>query len=264
MTWPHRGPAQRKSPAVWDVPGKSTETRPLCWIAPDDSVAGDYFLRVHEIVWECSLGPLSPQYRAHPVDDPRPPPREQRRLIRESDRKNYTSHGYRALTSYAYAKDIVPGKLLALIHDQLTEGGRAPERSAVWVGVHDVDLARGVATVLGEKYSKVAATLGQFLPVAWDESLQGRQLRAVMLFWNDGEQAERSRVERVVALAQEFADRFTTVDQVRRRVVEQLSTEPLAIGHQVKLALAAAWTGQADAAGADGRRIDRRARTPAI
>ena len=88
------------------------------------------------------------------------PPRERRRLIRESDRQNYTSHGYRALTSYAFAKDIIPGKLLGLIHDQLTEGGGRPERSAVWVGVHDVDLGRGVAAVMGEKYSSAGATLG--------------------------------------------------------------------------------------------------------
>ena len=37
------------------------------------------------------------------------PAPEQRLLIRESDRRNYTSHGYRALNSYAFAKDIVPG-----------------------------------------------------------------------------------------------------------------------------------------------------------
>ena len=174
------------------------------------------------------------------------------------------SHGYRALTSYAYAKDINPGKLSGLIHDQLTEGGGEPGRSAVWVGVHDVDLTRGVATVLGEKYSKAAATLGQFLPVAWDESLDGRQLRAVMLFWKDGEQAERHRVHRVVALAQEFADRLTDVDQVRRRVVEKLSTEHLAIGHQVKLGLAAAWTGQHEVVARMAAELDAELEAPAI
>ena len=135
-------------------------------------------------------------------------PRDQRRLIRESDRQNYTSHGYRALSSYAFAKDIVPGKLFSLIHDQLTEGGGAPRRDAVWVGVHDVDLERGAATVMGESYSRSAATLGQFLPKHGDVSIAGRQLRAVLLFFPDGEQAERHRVERVVALAQEFADVF--------------------------------------------------------
>ena len=104
---------------------------------------------------------------AQPTRGPAPhmPPRERRRLIRESDRQNYTSHGYRALTSYAFAKEIIPGKLSSLIHDQLTEGGGSPERSAVWVGVHDVDLARGAATVMGEKYFPDAATLGHFLPV---------------------------------------------------------------------------------------------------
>ena len=182
------------------------------------------------------------------VPAPHMPPREQRRLIREADRQNYTSHGYRALTSYAFAKDIIPGKLVGLIHDQLTEGGGSPERSAVWVGVHDVDLGRGVAAVMGEKYSSAGATLGQFLPVAWDESLQGRQLRAVMLFWKDGQQAERHRVERVVALAQQFAVRFTTVDQVRRQVVDRLSRELLVTGLRVKLGLAAAWSEQHDIA----------------
>ena len=178
----------------------------------------------------------------------RMPPRERRRLIRESDRKNYTSHGYRALTSYAYAKDIIPGKLLGLIHDQLTEGGGTPERDAVWVGVHDVDLARGAATVMGEKYFPDAATLGQFFPVQGDHSLQGRQLRAVLLFFPDGEQAEQQRVERVVALAEQFGDRFTTVDQVRRAVVDKLTRERLAKGHRVELALAAAWSGEHDIA----------------
>jgi hypothetical protein len=177
------------------------------------------------------------------------PPRERRRLIRESDRQNYTSHGYRALTSYAFAKDVIPGKLLGLIHDQLTEGGGSPKRDAVWVGVHDVDLERGAATVMGEKYSRSAATLGQFLPKDGDVSIAGRQLSAVLLFSPDGEQAERQRVERVVALAQEFADRFTTVYQVRRLVVaEQLSRHRLATGHRVGLALAAAWSGQHDIA----------------
>jgi hypothetical protein len=178
----------------------------------------------------------------------RMPPRERRRLIRESDRKNYTSHGYRALTSYAFAKDIIPGKLVGLIHDQLTEGGGTPERDAVWVGVHDVDLARGVATVMGEKYSRSAATLGQFLPGDGDRSIEGRQLKAVLLFFADGEQAERHRIERVVALAEQFADRFTTVYQVRRAVVDQLNQERLAKGHRVELALAAAWSGQHDTA----------------
>jgi hypothetical protein len=71
----------------------------------------------------------------------------------------------------------------------------------------------------------------------------------VLLFSPDGEQAERQRVERVVALAQEFADRFTTVYQVRRLVVvEQLSRHRLATGHRVGLALAAAWSGQHDIA----------------
>jgi len=56
-------------------------------------------------------------------------------------------------------------------------------------------------------------------------------------------------VERVVDLAQEFADRFTTVDQVRRLVVmEQLSEHRLVTGHRVGFALAAAWTGQHDIA----------------
>lgn len=173
------------------------------------------------------------------------PPREQRRLIRESDRRNYTSHGYRALTSYAFAEDIVPGKLSGLIHDQLTEGGGAPERSAVWVGVHDVDLARGVATVMGEKYSRVAATLGQYLPVRGDDTVEGRQLTGVLLFWEDGEVKEQQRVERVVAMAQQFADRFTTVDQVRRAVVDELSEDDrLVTGLRVDLGLAAAWSGQ--------------------
>jgi len=121
---------------------------------------------------------------AQPTRGPAPhlPPRERRRLIRESDRQNYTSHGYRALTSYAFAKDIIPGKLLGLIHDQLTEGGGTPERDAVWVGVHDVDLERGAATVMGEKYSRSAATLGEFLPGGGDRSIEGRQLKAVLLF----------------------------------------------------------------------------------
>jgi len=188
---------------------------------------------------------------AQPTRGPAPhmPPRERRRLIRESDRQNYTSHGYRALTSYAFAKDIIPGKLSGLIHDQLTEGGGTPERDAVWVGVHDVDLERGAATVMGEKYSRSAATLGQFLPGDGDRSIEGRQLKAVLLFFPDGEQAERHRVERVVDLAQGFADRFTTVDQVRRLVVmEQLSEHRLVTGHRVGLALAAAWSGQHDIA----------------
>lgn len=176
------------------------------------------------------------------------PPREQRRLIRESDRQNYTSHGYRALSSYAFAKDIVAGKLWGLIHDQLTEGGGAPGRSAVWVGVHDADLARGVATVMGEKYSRGAATLGQFLPVHGDHSVQGRQLKGVLLFGEDGERRERYRVERVVAMAQQVADRFTTVDQVRLAVVDQLSREVLVPGLRVKLGLAAAWSGRQDVA----------------
>ena len=187
---------------------------------------------------------------AQPTRGPAPhmPPRERRRLIRESDRQNYTSHGYRALTSYAFAKDIIPGKLLGLIHDQLTEGGGTPERDAVWVGVHDVDLERGAATVMGEKYSRSAATLGEFLPGGGDRSIEGRQLKAVLLFFPDGEQAERQRVERVVALAEQFGDRFTTVDQVRRAVVDQLTRERLAKGHRVELALAAAWSGEHDIA----------------
>ena len=45
-----------------------------------------------------------------------------------------------------------------LILDQLTDRD-PPERSAVLVGVHDVDLERGVATVLGEKYRKSMGTL---------------------------------------------------------------------------------------------------------
>ena len=182
---------------------------------------------------------------AQPTRGPAPhmPPRERRRLIRESDRQNYTSHGYRALTSYAFAKDIIPGKLLGLIHDQMTEGGGTPERDAVWVGVHDVDLERGAATVMGEKYSRSAATLGQFLPGGGDRSIEGRQLKAVLLFFPDGEQAERRRVQRVVAFAQQFAERFTTVEQVRLAVVDQLSRERLPTGRRVKLALAAAWSG---------------------
>ena len=179
---------------------------------------------------------------------PELPPREQRRLIRASDRLNYTSHGYRALNSYAFTKDIVPGKLWGLIHDQLTEGGGGPRRSAVWVGVHDVELARGSATVMGAKYFPDAATLGQFLPVQGDHSTEGRQLKGVLLFWADGEQAERHRVGRVVGLAQEFADRFTTLDQVRTAVVDQLTGERLPVGHRVHLALAAAWSGQPDIA----------------
>jgi hypothetical protein len=179
---------------------------------------------------------------------PHMPPRERRRLIRESDRQNYTSHGYRALTSYAFAKDIIPGKLVGLIHDQLTEGGGTPERSAVWVGVHDVDLGRGVAAVMGEKYSSAGATLGQFLPLQGDHSMEGRQLKGVLLFWDDGERQERHRVERVVALAQQFAVRFTTVEQVRLAVVDQLSRERLPTGRRVKLALAAAWCGHHDVA----------------
>jgi hypothetical protein len=183
-----------------------------------------------------------------PSTIPERSPREQRQLIRESDRKNYTAFGYRALTSYAFAKDIVPGKLSSLIHDQLTEGGGDPGRSAVWVGVHDVDLARGVAMVLGEKYSRASATLGQFLPVPGDSSLEGRQLRAVLLFWADGDSRERHRVERVVGLAEEYASRFATVDQVRRQVVEQLSRERLVTGLSIKLGLAAAWSGRPDVA----------------
>jgi hypothetical protein len=116
------------------------------------------------------------------VPAPHMPPREQRRLIREADRQNYTSHGYRALTSYAFAKDIIPGKLVGLIHDQLTEGGGSPERSAVWVGVHDVDLGRGVAAVMGEKYSSAGATFGESLPQDGDESVEGRSLSTVLLF----------------------------------------------------------------------------------
>ena len=100
-------------------------------------------------------------FRRHPQPTagsvPPIPPREQRVLIRESDRTNYTSHGYRALTSYAWAKDIVPGKLWGRILDQLTDRD-PPDRSAVLVGVHEVDLERGVATVLGEKYSKSMGT----------------------------------------------------------------------------------------------------------
>ena len=76
-------------------------------------------------------------------------------LIRESDRQNYTSHGYRALTSYAFAKDIIP---------------------------------------------------------------------------------------------EEFADRFASVDQVRRAVVDKLTSERLPTGRRVTLALAAAWSGQHDIA----------------
>jgi len=171
------------------------------------------------------------------------PARERRRLIRESDRQNYTSHGYRALTSYAYAKDIVPGKLWGLIHDQLTDRD-PPERSAVQVGVHDVDLERGVATVLGEKYSKSMGTLGPLLPRSGEITLAERQLRSVLLFSDGGEEAERRRVERVVALAQEYAQQVPTLDALRRRVVRQLSSERLATGHRVRLALAGAWTGE--------------------
>jgi len=171
------------------------------------------------------------------------PAPEQRLLIRESDRRNYTSHGYRALNSYAFAKDIVPGKLWGLILDQLTDRD-PPERSAVLVGVHDVDLERGVATVLGEKYRKSMGTLGRLLPFSGKNTLEERQLKAVLLFFNDGEQAERRRVERVVALAQEYAQQFPNVDALRRRVVHQLSGERLATGHRVRLGLAAAWTGE--------------------
>ena len=187
---------------------------------------------------------------AQPARGPAPhmPPRERRRLIRESDRQNYTSHGYRALTSYAFAKDIIPGKFVGLIHDQLTEGGGSPERDAVWVGVHDVDLGRGAATVMGQKYSSAGATPGQFLPLKGDHSVEGRQLKGVLLFWDDGERQERHRVERVVALAQQFAVRFTTVEQVRLAVVDQLSRERLPTGRRVKLGLAAAWSGREDIA----------------
>ena len=73
-------------------------------------------------------------------------------------------------------------------------------------------------------------------------------MRGVLLFWDDGELQERHRVQRVVALAQEFADRFTTVDQVRRAVVDKLTSERLPTGRRVNLALAAAWSGQQDIA----------------
>jgi len=191
-------------------------------------------------------------FRRHPQpmagSAPPIPPREQRVQIRESDRRNYTSHGYRALTSYAFAKDIIPEKLFGLIHDRLTEGGGSPERSAVWVGVHDVDLGRGVAAVMGEKYSSAGATFGESLPQDGDESVEGRSLSTVLLFSPDGGRAERDRVRRVVALAQQYADRFTTVEQVRFAVVDQLSQQRLPTGRRVRLALAAAWSGQHDVA----------------
>lgn len=167
--------------------------------------------------WEWSRGLFRRSSQPTPGTFPGIPAGERRRLIRESDRQNYTSHGYRALTSYAYAKDIVPGKLWGLIHDQLTDRD-PPERSAVQVGVHDVDLERGVATVLGEKYSKSMGTLGPLLPRSGEITLAERQLRSVLLFSDDGEQAERRRVERVVALAQEYAQQVPTLDALRRRV----------------------------------------------
>ena len=189
--------------------------------------------------------------RTQPAPEPHPAlsPREQRRLIRQSDRQNYTSHGYRPLSSYSFAKEIIPGKLSGLIHDQLTEGGGTPRRDAVWVGVHDVNLERASATVMSERYHGDMATLGQFLPLEGDHSLEGRQLKASLLFWEDGEVRERHRVQRVVALAQEFANRFTTVEQVRQSEVEyHLSSFRLATGHRVQLAVAAAWTGRHDVA----------------
>jgi hypothetical protein len=171
------------------------------------------------------------------------PAAEQRLRIRESDRRNYTSHGYRALNSYSYASDIVPGMLRRLIHDQLTDRD-PPARSAVQVGVHDVDLEHGVASVLGVKYRRSMGTIGRNVPFSGKNTLQERQLTGVLLFWGDGEQAERRRVERVVALAQEYAGQFSNVDAVRRRVVDELSGEPLMMGHRVRLGLAAAWTGE--------------------
>lgn len=77
------------------------------------------------------------------------------------------------------------------------------------------------------------------------KTVEGRQLTGVLLFWDDGEVKEQQRVERVVAMAQRFADRFTTVDQVRRAVVDELSeADRLVTGRRVKLGLAAAWSGQ--------------------
>jgi hypothetical protein len=180
-----------------------------------------------------------------PYSGPPIPAKEQRRLIRESDRRNYTAAGYRALTSYAFARDIVPGKLSSVIHDQLTDRD-PPERSAVAVGVHDAELLRAVATVFGERYSKAALSLREFLPRADDTGVAGRQLRAVMLFWENGKEAERHRVRRVVASADEFAAPFSGVDEVRRRIVEERSSERLVTGHRVELALAASWTGRPD------------------
>ena len=106
------------------------------------------------------------------------PAAEQRPRIRESDRRNYTSHGYRALNSYSYASDIVPGMLRRLIHDQLTDRD-PPARSAVQVGVHDVDLEHGVASVLGVKYRRSMGTIGQNVPFSGRNTLQERQLTGV-------------------------------------------------------------------------------------
>jgi hypothetical protein len=185
--------------------------------------------------------------RTPPTSGPAIPHAEQRRLIKESDRANYTALGFRALSSYAYARDLVPEALWTVIHDQLTDRN-PPERSAVQVGVHDVELARAVATVLSERYSKAAVTLGQPLPPPGDTSLEGRRLRAVLLFGPDGEEAERQRVRQVVERAEAFAAQTPDPAASRRRVVDQLSQQHLATGHRVKLALAAAWTEQPDIA----------------
>jgi hypothetical protein len=182
-----------------------------------------------------------------PAAGPAIPPAEQRRLIRESDRAKYAASGFAPLSAYAYGSDLAPGALSIVIHDQLTDRN-PPERSAVQVGVHDAQLARAIATVLGERYSKASVTIGQPLPEPGDTSLEGRRLRAVLLFGPDGAEAERERVRQVVERAHAFAAQVPNPSAVRRAVVEQLTREHLTTGHRVKLALAAAWIGQSDIA----------------
>ena len=101
---------------------------------------------------------------------------------------------------------------------------------------------------MGEKYSSAGATLGESLPQDGEEKVEGRRLSTVLLPSPDGEQAERDRVHRVVALAQQFAVRFTAVEQVRLAVMDQLSRQRLPTGRRVRLALAAAWSGNHDIA----------------
>lgn len=179
------------------------------------------------------------------------PPAEQeevRRKIREADRSHYSSHDFKERGAQTYARVIVPKELLLLVHDTISRGDPTGPRN-VTAGIHDVRLEQAVARVLDERYDRNGSSLRQGLPADRDDSLETRQLTAVMLLWSDGPAREADRVARVVLAAELWSQGVNSPENARRRVVATLITERRALGHTIRLALASSWTGQREAVG---------------